>query len=584
MAELKDKIVNLEDLKGFSDYVENKKANKEDISVPYNFKGSCLYSQLPLSGNSVNDTYYVTDKKCKYSWGANGAWYQSSMDESDYTDELNGIIAEKGKEIGSTKMIYEVGTEEVEVLTMEEFDILDKKKANQTALEEQTRRIDELNKGGLNINKEAINASIVKWLAEHPEATTTVKDYSLNFKKMIIGTFNFVIPEMYGAVGDGVTDDTSAFASIPENSYIIGKIDAIYKVNKVRLTNCIVENCTFIHDGYEAGSTEETKRTYMINAYESTFRNCTFRSTCNQVPYLDNTGLGKASNVVGIILRGNTTVIVDNCNFYDCYGISLSNSTVIVSNSNLICEMGIYADGDSSITLNNTNITVLACTLSVYYHALYIPQLKSFVANGCNFEMQSGNTNCGNIVHFYSPNVSSYTDNKAYFNNCTFKGLKSLFRLYIKTIFSGCVIETTEINSSESLILATSKSLYEPIFTDCRFNLMSCRFNVNSVFVKNSDITVVNGTLYQGTDSKPNYFIDCNFYLGNYNIILNSRNDNASKITYWINCNFYTNKTNVGIKDYQNQSIFKAYNCYSFGSYDKLFKTNSLSVEGITVV
>lgn len=62
------------------------------VSSPYNFKGSCLYSALPSSA-MVNDTYYCTDKKCRYTWNGSG-WYQSSMNESDYADEL-ALISEK---------------------------------------------------------------------------------------------------------------------------------------------------------------------------------------------------------------------------------------------------------------------------------------------------------------------------------------------------------------------------------------------------------------------------------------------------------------------------------------------------------
>lgn len=68
--------------------LEVNKANKTDISSPYNFKGNTTYAALPTSSNKVNDTYYCTDKKCKYSWNGSG-WYQSSLNESEYTDELN---------------------------------------------------------------------------------------------------------------------------------------------------------------------------------------------------------------------------------------------------------------------------------------------------------------------------------------------------------------------------------------------------------------------------------------------------------------------------------------------------------------
>ena len=42
----------------------------------FNYKGNCLFADLPASGNSVNDTYYVTDKECGYTWNGN-EWSQS---------------------------------------------------------------------------------------------------------------------------------------------------------------------------------------------------------------------------------------------------------------------------------------------------------------------------------------------------------------------------------------------------------------------------------------------------------------------------------------------------------------------------
>lgn len=62
------------------------------VSSPFNFKGSRDYVSLPSSG-MANDTYYCPDKKCRYTWNGSG-WYQSSMNESDYADEL-ALISEK---------------------------------------------------------------------------------------------------------------------------------------------------------------------------------------------------------------------------------------------------------------------------------------------------------------------------------------------------------------------------------------------------------------------------------------------------------------------------------------------------------
>lgn len=58
-----------------------------------------------------------------------------------------------------------------------------------------------------------INEEVEKWLDNHPEATTTVLDHSLENVKLVYGTLGYVTPEMFGAVGDGVTDDSIAFSN-----------------------------------------------------------------------------------------------------------------------------------------------------------------------------------------------------------------------------------------------------------------------------------------------------------------------------------------------------------------------------------
>lgn len=62
---------------------------------------------------------------------------------------------------------------------------------------------------------EQTNNAVTSWLNEHPEATTTVQDGAISEKKIEASFLpwikkDYVTPEMFGAVGNGVEDDTEA--------------------------------------------------------------------------------------------------------------------------------------------------------------------------------------------------------------------------------------------------------------------------------------------------------------------------------------------------------------------------------------
>lgn len=94
-------------------------------------------------------------------------------------------------------------------------DKLENKKADKTDLETERKRIDVLNEGGLNLKDEVIDTSIKAWLTDHPEATTTVQNGAITEEKINAEflpyiTNSYITPQMFGAKGDGVSDDTDS--------------------------------------------------------------------------------------------------------------------------------------------------------------------------------------------------------------------------------------------------------------------------------------------------------------------------------------------------------------------------------------
>ena len=181
-----------------------------------------------------------------------------------------------------------------------------------------------------------IQKVVNKWLTDHPEATTTVQANSIDVDKLTESARhaivnNYVSPEMFGAKGDGATDDTEALQNAIDS--LADTVGTVYlKAGQYRITEPIniPGNITLVGAGsakygrhnsdipttviYFDGDDGEEHLFYYgrgSTVFGGGFRNLT----------LD--GKNKVAYVVNLINCGR--IVIDNC--------SIVNST----------EAGVYA-------------------------------------------------------------------------------------------------------------------------------------------------------------------------------------------------------------------------------------------------
>ena len=130
----------------------------------------------------------------------------------DYTANSNRLTAEGVKKLqdeSSTqqKAIEDKGKNTLESIPADYGTLSGKVNENTGGIRELKEDLDTLNQGGLNLKEDFIGKQVNNWLDEHPEATTTVQDGSLNEKKIQV-SFRRKIKRTYRTFQDVLNDNS----------------------------------------------------------------------------------------------------------------------------------------------------------------------------------------------------------------------------------------------------------------------------------------------------------------------------------------------------------------------------------------
>lgn len=239
------------------------------------------------------------------------------------------------------------------------------------------------------ITTEGVGEAVNAWLDEHPEATTTVQDGSLTEVKfsntLKLQTIkDYVTPEMFGAEGDGVTDDTAAFNEMFNNgNYFV--INGTYKISSVSVPNKDIVivgkgNILVTGNGLEFSSPLKHKVIRGLTFELEENATCAIVFSGNASTSVTNTlclqGISvKAqalSNKIGISIDTENEALLENIALYGCC-LKITNS-INPSIVNLICRHshigilnanGIQDSGATACGLKVINATILGCTIGI---------------------------------------------------------------------------------------------------------------------------------------------------------------------------------------------------------------------------
>lgn len=343
-------------------------------------------------------------------------------------------------------------------------------------------------------NEEQVHAYVTSWLDEHPEATTTVQDGALTEAKFsddlkLRAIKDYVTPQMFGAKGDGVTDDTAAvqaaldagaYVFIPSGEYLISASLTLSHANQ-RLVGSSV-GVKII-----AGANLTDPMLTMSGATSSQYRS---NQQVNDITFKGNDAC------VGIRADLNASFTLNRVVVKDC-GIGFESIDALIYNVNECsfanCNKGIVFRAGGSFSPAN-NVKFSSCR--IYECSEYAiqseagPSTHGVVFDGCEIEANNVDSvsACAILLQstFKSGNCPMVS-----FLNCWFENNRG----------TDSVIKITNAHTNHPVVIFTGNVMLNtsgtvPMFINAEGVCLYVAFNHNPSEYSDVAVNLVNAPYY----------------------------------------------------------------------------------------
>ena len=331
-------------------------------------------------------------------------------------------------------------------------------------------------------------------LGDLNDLNTTDKDSLVDATNEVLNNLNYryyVTPEMFGAVGDGLTDDTAAIQNAIDSNKPVMFSEKTYLVTASGTGShdtILLKNNTVIKGN---GATLKLA----ANGYDR-YRILTAREISNVwIDDLiiigdkdDHSGyIGELG--YGISVDGATNIHINNCKCSKCWGDGLNVCGTYAPLADSVMSYNVYVNNFETYDNRRQGISVEGCD-GFYLNGAYIHDISGTVPqSGIDFEPS-----------YYGSNEKyEYIDN-VFVNGLKIENTTGTGILFAdlatsqegKYILEGCTLEGIRFNLTDSGALYGSCIIFNDLIIDQKANAPALEMNITNA---NSEITISDITI-----------------------------------------------------------------------------------------